>query len=256
MVRYLVIGPGAMAYFVFLGVCQKLKQQGRLDSLEEISGCSAGSVLGFMYCITKGDISQILDISLKIEIGKVMKPNIKSLLTHYGLVSHIRLRKLLVDVCTQVGVPEFTFKELFEFYPVKLHVSSYCLDSMKTVYFTVDSNPDMKVIDAICASISVPFLISSYKMNDFNYIDGGVAESTPGAPFLGKDDVLAIKCTNSRPIVITDVKSYTISVLYSCMSLRHVYEMPSIDLDISGEETYNFDATWDEKIKMFIKGNL
>ena len=61
MVRCIAIGPGAMGFFLYLGVLSKLKQTGRLEDLEEISGASAGGLLAFLFLATKGDLSKVLD---------------------------------------------------------------------------------------------------------------------------------------------------------------------------------------------------
>ena len=39
--KYLALGPGAMAYFAFLGALGALRDCHELDNLEEISGASA-----------------------------------------------------------------------------------------------------------------------------------------------------------------------------------------------------------------------
>ena len=39
----------------------------------------------------------------------------------------------------------------------------------KTEYFSKYTHPDMKVIDALCMSIAVPFIFSSYRYNNMVY---------------------------------------------------------------------------------------
>jgi hypothetical protein len=93
MVKHLVIGPGAMGFFVYTGVLTKLKnKKEKLDELEEISGSSAGGLLSFMYVLTKGDVAAILDYGLSVPVDRLMKPNIKSLFRDYGLVSASKVR--------------------------------------------------------------------------------------------------------------------------------------------------------------------
>lgn len=254
MVKHIAVGPGAMAFFMFVGVFAKLKQTGSLADLEEISGASSGSILGFMYCLTKGDIAQILDFSLNVPIGRIMKPNIKNFLTNYGLVPTIKMKRMLSETALQFyHKDDITFKELYELHPIKLHISSYCVDAMKTVYFSVDSHPEMSVLDAVCASAAIPFLMSSMKMDGLNYIDGGAAETIPGAPFLGKSDIMTIKISGDRPIQVKDLKTYAMSILYSTMNLRHTYDFPSIVLP-SFDDVYNFELSNENKIKLFMKG--
>ena len=253
--RNLIIGPGAMGFFMYLGVVSKLKREGQLDDLEALSGASAGALLGFLFCLAKGDPTKVLDFALSVPVKQIMKPNIKCLLKDYGLISYMKIRKVLVDACNFfIEKPDVTFQELYELYPIKLYVSSYCVDFMKTVYFSVDTVPTMSVLDAVCASVAIPFLFSSVKLKDgWNYIDGGAAESTPGGPFLGQD-AFTLKLAWNRLEKVKDIKTYALSILYSTMKLRHVYDFPSMDLELHGDDMFDFGASNDTKLKMFLRG--
>ena len=244
-----------MGFFLFLGVLSRLKRDGQLDTLEAISGASAGALLGFLFCISKGDPTRVLDYALTVPVKQLMKPNIKCLLKNYGLISCSKIRKVLGEAChTFIQKDDVTFQELYELYPIKLHVSSYCVDFMKTVYFSVDTTPTMSVLDAVCASVAIPFLFSSVKLSDgYNYIDGGSAEVVPGAPFIGQD-ALAMKLAWNRLPEVKDLKTYAMSILLSTMKMRHVYEFPTLDLDSSDVDVYDFSASNDAKLKMFLKG--
>jgi len=255
MIRCLAIGPGAMGFFLYLGVLSKLKQTGKLDDLEEISGASAGGLLGFLFLATKGDITKVLDYALNVPVKQIMKPNIRNFLKNYGLVSPSKIRRILSDACVNfIGKSDVTFRELYDWNPIKFHVSAYCVDLMKTDYFSVDSTPHMSVLDAVCATVSIPFLFSVIKIGEWSYIDGGAAESVPAGPFLGKNEVLAMKLAWSRPSPVTDLKSYFLGILYSTMKLRAVYEVPTLDLDLGGHDVFDFGASNDGKLKMFMKG--
>ena len=244
-----------MGFFLYLGVLAKLKQSGRLDGLEEISGASAGGLLGFLFLATKGDLSQVLDYALTVPVKQLMKPNIRNFLKNYGLVTPSKIRKVLSDACMKfIGKPDVTFKELYEWHPIKLHVSAYCVDLMKTDYFSVDTTPTMSVLDAVCATIAIPFLFSAVKIGDWTYIDGGAAESVPAGPFLGKINVLAMKLGWMRPSPVTDLKSYSLGILYSTMKLRAVYDVPTLVLELDDQDIFDFGASNDGKLKMFMKG--
>jgi len=245
-----------MGFFLYLGVLSRLKKDGQLDNLEAISGASAGALIGFLFCLSKGDPTKVLDYSLTVPVKQIMKPNIKCLLKNYGLISCSKIRKVLVGACqTFIQKDDVTFQELYDLYPIKLHVSSYCVDFMKTVYFSVDTTPAMSVLDAVCASVAIPFLFSSIKLSDgYNYIDGGAAEFVPGAPFLGRNNVIALKLAWNRLPEVKDLKTYAMSILLSTMKMRHVYDFPALDLDVSDVDVYDFGASNEGKLKMFLKG--
>lgn len=252
MVKHLVIGPGAMGFFIFLGTIAHLKKVGHLHNLEEISGASAGALLGLMFCFTKGDTTKILDYALEVPVKNIMKPNIKSLMTNYGLVPSSKIRKVFSGACSRfTDRPDMTFQDLFDYFPVKLHVSAYNVQFMKTDYFSVDTTPSMSVLDAVCSSIAIPFLIA----NTNGYIDGGAAEVVPGGPFLGREDVLALCLEWGRPMEIKDLKSYTMSILSSTMKLRSTYnDFRTLSIASGDENVYDFGASNETKLRMFLKG--
>jgi predicted acylesterase/phospholipase RssA len=244
-----------MGFFLYLGVLSKLKQTGRLDNLEEISGASAGGLLAFLFLATKGDLSKVLDYALSVPVKQIMKPNLKNFMKSYGLVPPTKIRKVLSEACMKfMNRPDVTFEELYAWYPIKFHVSAYCVDLMKTDYFSVDSTPKLSVLDAVSATIAIPFLFSTVKIGEWTYIDGGAAETTPSGPFLGRGEVLAMKLAWSRPAPVTDLKSYATGILYSTMKLRAGYEVPTLDLDVSDSDVFDFGASNDGKLRMFMKG--
>ena len=73
-----------------------------------------------------------------------------------------------------------SFQELFEKTNKKFHVTAYCVNKATTEYFSVNSHPHMKVSEALCMSMSVPFIFCAYELGDFLYLDGGTEEGFPG----------------------------------------------------------------------------
>lgn len=256
MVRHLAIGPGAMGFFLYTGVLSKLKQKGCLDALEQISGASAGGILAFLFLATKGDIPRILEFAIGVPVKQIMKPNIKNLLKNYGLVPHSKVRKVISDACMKfMGQPDITFEELYRFNPIKIHIAAYCVDFMKTVYFSVDTTPAVSVVDAVCATFAIPFLFSAVKMKDgWSYIDGGAAETTPAGPFLGMSDTLALRIGWNRLTEIKDIKTYSLNILYSSLHMRHVYDCPTVDIESKDDEIWDFGAENEGKFRMFMAG--
>lgn len=256
--RHLVIGPGAMAYFAFAGALSALKDLGALNDLEEISGASAGGILAFMYVVSKGDTRRLLDYSLGIPIGDAMRPNIKSLLRSFGLVAVGKIRRHIVGVVREFlgGRTDITFRELYEFWPVKLYVSACCVETSTTHYFSVDSSPGMSVVDALCMTVAVPFLFESVSHGPWHYIDGGVLEETPCNPFIGRDSVCVIRMDTCPPCAdVKDLKAYVTKMLGCVMGLRGQYRMfPTILLSV--DDIFDFKASRVSKMKMFVQAYL
>jgi predicted acylesterase/phospholipase RssA len=258
--KHLVIGPGAMTYFAFLGAMGALRDCHELDNLEEISGASAGGLLAFFYVVAEGNIKTILDYSADIPIKDIMKPNIRQFLKHFGLVSQKKVRNVIIDIIRVFFSKEdLTFRELKDFRPKmpKLHISAYCVNLARTEYFSSDSTPNMSVVDALCMTIAVPFLFATVEHQGRRYIDGGTMEETPGGIFVGKADVKTMRSVWAKDSVEYDtrnLKSYIMSILNTTMRLRPRYTYPTIDVDMSNFEIFDFGVSTETKLKLFSLG--
>lgn len=247
----LVFGPGGMGFYAMLGAYSRLEE--RLTEVTDISGSSAGSLLGLFISLGMKS-SDILDASMSVDVPSLSKYNIKSFMSNYGLIDHSQIRETLVSICE--GEP--TFSDLKK----NLYVAAFNVNLGRTEYFSKQTNPDMSVIDAVCMSISVPFIFSSFKYNGFNYVDGGTMECVPVPPFFGRrpEDVLIVRIVSDIPICedITNVKEYLGCLIRSVLRNRQSYTgmFPTIDLDIEGTNIFDFNMGDDEKLKLFFNVKL
>lgn len=247
---YLVIGPGAMHIFAFLGVVAAIGT----ENIDEVSGSSAGSILGFLICLGK-TIDEIKEFLFSIDLVHYSKVNIASLIFKFGLIPHGPIKKLFVDFC---GGKNPTFKDL----PKKLHVAAYCVNKMETEYFSVDNTPDMSVIDAMCMSISVPFMFESTTYNTFTYIDGGTRESIPYMAFLHRDpkDVIIIKHETQRTHVpeIKNIKDFIFGLvkvaLTSFIEYHNAHASKIVSLDLCDVDQFDFSMEYETKLKLYLFG--
>lgn len=256
--KRLVLGPGAMAYFAFMGALSALGDAGELSELESISGSSAGSLLGFIYILAKGDMSRVFEYSTNVPVKTVMKPNIRTFLKSFGLVSTEKLYKVFQKMVEEFmpGRRDITFKELYDHWPVRLYVAACCVNLSTTHYFSVDVTPNMSVLKAVCMSVAVPFLIESVTDGTWRYIDGGTLEETPCGPFIGQDNVHVI-CVSDWSIGtdVPDMKSYMVGIVGAAMALRHKYRhFPKTIIDMTAGNIFDFSASVDSKLKMFLEG--
>jgi len=257
--KHLAIGPGAMAYFAFLGALGALRDCHELDNLEAISGASAGGLLAFFYVVAEGNIKTILDYSVDIPIKDIMKPNIRQFLKNFGLVSQRKIRNVIVDIIRVFFSKEdLTFRELQDLRPTmpKVYISAYCVNLGRTEYFSVDSTPDMSVVDALCMTIAVPFLFATVEHQGRKYIDGGTMEDTPCGVFVGSTNVKVMRTIwSENPEYDTrNLKSYLVSILYTMMRMRRRYSYPFIDIDMTKIEMFDFGVSTEAKLKMFSFG--
>jgi predicted acylesterase/phospholipase RssA len=259
MAKCLSLGSGSMGLFIELGVLSKL----RVDQLEEISGASAGALLAFLFIVTRGDIPKMLDFALNAPIKQMMMPNIRSLLKDYGLIPQAKIRAVFADCVAKFlnGRQDITFVHLYELFPIKLHVTAYCVELQKTCYFSVDTTPDVLLVDALTASMAIPLLVSTVKIDGWTYLDGGVEEEDPCGCFLGRpaDEVLRLRVSlqlGTAPVV-KDYKSYLVNIVNSLLKMRYKYQdFPSIEVaSPPGIDINDFGLGNEDKLRLFLAGH-
>ena len=247
--QYLIIGPGGMGFFALLGVYSNLEDQ--LKNVQGISGASAGAILTLFLAVGMS-AQKIFEIAMDTELKELVKYNLKSFLENYGLVDHSQIRDKLISICE--GNP--TFNDLKK----KIYISAFNVNLGRTEYFSKDTHPDMHVIDAVCMSISVPFLFSSFKYRDHLYVDGGTIEYIPAPPFMNMNpqEVLVIKITTrSTNIGIKNFRAYVNSLVSSTLRNRTSYDgmFPTINIDVNDINIFDFNMCDEDKLKLFFLFN-
>ena len=248
--EYLVLGPASMGIFSLVGTITKYEKE--LENIKEISGSSAGALIAVALALDI-PLPEILDRLLSVDFENLSKFKLKCLIKNYGLVDMKPVRDTLIEYygCDPV------FSELRK----KVYISSYCLNRCRTEYFSVDTHPDMKVIDAVCMSIAIPLILPPVKYMDMFYIDGCTRELIPVTPFLDKkpDKIFCIKLKMKEIFYekITNLKQFIQAITTTAlklpdtntMKLGTIREVDTNDIDI-----YNFTMSHEDKLRLFIMG--
>ena len=248
--KYLVLGPGAMGIYAMIGRLKRIHKD--LRDVQEISGASAGSILALFLALGMS-VDKILRISLSFDISEFVKVNIELLFNKFGFVDVDPIRQKLIEIC---GCNP-TFKELKK----KIYVAAFCLNSSKTEYFSVDTHPDMKVIDAVCMSIAIPLVFECGKYNCRTYVDGGVAEEIPLFPFLDKKPY-EIECVKVRVIPkykedLDNPKQFLETIITSTLRNRGKYttRIKTHQIDIEHFNILDFNMNYEDKLRLYMMGH-
>lgn len=253
--RHLIIGSGGMVGFKFLGVIARLQEQGHLEDIEQIAGSSVGSLIAFYYIFRRGDMKQILEDAFSFDMKKYMKPNIKNLLSKFGFIDTEPIKDELLRIVGR----DFTFRELYEFNPIKLHINAFDVLSRRTVYMSIDTTPDLSVVSAIIRSISICIVFVPQITKNEIFIDGATYEYSPSSPFLGAspDDVLELRMAQDTHVSQkpTSLVKYMILVVSSLLELRKMFNhFRRIEIESTNTEALHFGMSANDKMKMYIDG--
>ena len=247
--RYLVLGPASMGIYSLIGTLKALEP--KLVDVKEISGASAGSILTLMLALGMS-VDEILEVSLSLDISKLVKVRIGSFFNKFGFVDMEPIRDTLVTICGS----DPTFEEL----DMKIYVSAYCLNSSSTEYFSRDTHPRMKVIDAVCMSIAVPLIFSCGTYEGRTYVDGGTQEQYPVTPFLDKKPheitCVKLKMEQTYQDDINNPRQFVESLIRSTLINRVEYKDSSnvIEVNVGDTNIFDFSMSYEDKIRLYNMG--
>jgi NTE family protein len=247
--KYLVLGPASMGIYSLIGALKA--RESSLPDIREISGSSAGAILALFLAVGMS-VDEILDVSLSLDIPNFVKIRLGSFFNKFGFVDMSPIRKKIEEICGS----DPTFGEL----ETKIYISAFCLNTTETVYFSKDTHPNMKVIDAVCMSMAVPFIFACGKYENNLYIDGGTKEEFPLTPFLDKKPYevtcMRIKMNKIYRETIDNPKQFVDVIVRSALSNRETFNTPIdiIEVNVGDTDIFNFSMEYEEKIRLFNMG--
>jgi predicted acylesterase/phospholipase RssA len=247
--KYLVLGPASMGIYAMIGALKV--RESKLVDVKEISGSSAGSILALFLALGMS-VDEIYDVALNLNVSKFVKICIKSFFNKCGFVDMGPIRNKLVDIC---GCDP-TFEEL----DMKIYVSAFCLNTSTTEYFSRDTHPKMKVIDAVCMSMAIPLIFACGEFEGKTYVDGATQEQIPMTPFLGKKphEITCIKI-KTKQIYQEDIDNplqFVKSLIRSVVSNRVEYSKYTkiIEIHVGDTDIFDFKMSYEDKIRLYNVG--
>lgn len=265
MIKNLVLSCGGVAGITFVGCLQILYRNKLLDNLENILGCSVGSMFSLFICLgyTYEELYKLmLNIDINI-INDIDYEDITNFVHKYGFSSGNKIIKILnIIVKAKLEKEDITFRELFEKTNKNLIIASTCLNTSKVEYFSFKDNPDMLVLDAVRMSISIPFLFHPFNYKDKLYVDGALLNGYPIDYFKDNmEETLGILINNDNDVLIKNLEDYTLSVLFCGLMnnkkfMYEKYRENTILLSLNSElDCINFFLSKDDKERLIKCGN-
>lgn len=250
-----------------IGALEVLQERGLLKGVREYIGISAGSFCAFAICIgcTLSELrmaSVLLDFSL---MQNITPETAFKFMDTFGLDSGENLVKLL-SVClrTKGLSPTLTFGELAALRPLRLRMFATDLNTCKPREFSAAVTPDVQVVQALRASMSIPIYFAPVKAPDGHLIvDGGVITHMPFA-LLNRDErettlsiTFATDHLNSPKI---ETFSAFLAQLYASLHLYHDDDVQNawtdrtVRLPCGDFPSTHFQASSEEKIQLIDSG--
>jgi len=223
-ITHLILSGGGLCGILYTGIFRFLEVEKIGENIRHVSGTSIGSFFATMFVlgITSEEIEKRLKESLNPDFLNFKFPDIFSIFDKYGIENGDRIIDIVKDDLGNV-----TFQELSKRTGKDLVICATRVKTMCPVYFSADTTPNVCVIDALRASIALPWFIRPVKIGDEYYVDGGVSSHIPYEPYINIDPkvilLVAIEtnvCVYNTEDPIKSPIGFTLACLSKFMSYR------------------------------------
>tara|TARA_B100000927_G_scaffold121921_1_gene98331 strand:- start:445 stop:1326 length:882 start_codon:yes stop_codon:yes gene_type:complete len=196
----LALSGGAFKSIGLLGAVKYLEEIDILKDFKNYIGTSGGGLILFFLLIgyTSNEITNILKDEITY-LSNFNYENITDLYTEMGIDNGDKneniLRKYLYSK-TQMN--SITFIEFAKKFGYNLIITGANITKEKIDYFSVDTFPEMDIIQALLITSRIPIIYKPIKFNDDLYLDGGIYSNFPIEYFENHhNDTLGI-CVNQN----------------------------------------------------------
>ncbi len=180
ILTHITFSGGGMHGLVYLGVLKYLYMEKLHASIKTLAGTSIGALVACVLCLEIHDFEDYLISSisnLRLPGSDVMHIFTKG---KYGIADPNLIVSGLVDAMKAYKYDaDMTFMDLAKRTGKNLVLSATCVETSKATYFSVNTTPNVRVVDAIKASCAIPFIFHPVAIGDYHYIDGCFTDNFP-----------------------------------------------------------------------------
>ena len=265
----IVLSGGGIRGGAHAGALLMLEERGYLKLVNEYSGISAGGLVAFLVCIGYS-FKLIARFCLEMDFGSIRNIRDDAFLTcieTFGIDDGKNVQKILKRFLTEMGYAEtLTFSQLYRLKPQapRLRVFATDLNQSNIREFSLTKTPDVEIITALTASISIPFYFYPVRDPETGHllVDGSLFQSLPlfHLSAVEKRTALCISFTvdHNKVNEISSLQQF-ITQLYSSSYLPlteemiHKYKDHLIMIPCGSYPLWDFEASRDVRKDMMEK---
>jgi len=183
-IKTIVLSGGAYKGFYTIGALKHLSTVNfyNIVNIERIYGTSVGSLLGALLCL-KLNWDDMIAYAINKPWHKSFKFSIDTLLdtiSKKGFIQRKFVEDIFVNLLKGAGLnTSSTLLDLYTHSNIELNIFSANMTKFELERFSYKTKPDMKIIDAVYKSCSMPFIFQPQYTEKDCYVDGGVINPYP-----------------------------------------------------------------------------
>lgn len=266
MVPYRIyLSGGGIAAAAHIGALQELQKHTPITAIREFMGVSAGAFVAM--CIAIGyTLDELQDFCLRFDFTNITEmDSIPGWLVHFGMDTGDRLYKMIAACLHVKGLSsDITFKDVYEQFGYSLRVLATDLHDAKPMVYAPDTTPAYCVVDAVRASMSVPYYFQPFicPVTGHFLVDGAVTSNNP-LFILSKEEqlrtisiLIRVSIEPKEVIELEDFLLRPLNVLYAQkMDIESTfYDSHCIQIMLDGINIMDFSMAEEVKQMIIEKG--
>ena len=183
-IKHLVLSGGAYKGLYIIGAMKELLKEKyiNIDELENIYGTSVGALIGVIICL-KLDYDMLIEYAINFPFTKYFTFSVDSLLefiSKKGVIKKDFINGIFENLLKNCGLNKnITFQELYNYSKIKLNVYVTNLNKFSYECYNYETHADMKVLEAVYRSCSLPFIFQPECCKNEWIVDGGLINPYP-----------------------------------------------------------------------------
>ena len=263
MITHLIFSGSNIYGLPFLGVIRYLYTNSLNNHIKYVAGTSFGALMAVIVAI-KMDVETyetfFTDFCNDENIKFISSNKTINLLPKCGIETAYKyienLKKILIE---KYDNENLTFLDIAKINGINLYINAFCINTQLEYIFNVDNTPNVSIVDALCASMSLPILFQPVEIDGYYYNDACFVNNTLVSYFsnINENNILSIMMQLPHKIeefpknTKLEFFSYSSIILQSCMNTIFKY---SSERHINKKNTIIFNEDIGISIKINNKG--
>lgn len=258
MITHLIFSGGHIYALPYLGVIRYIYTHNLHNNIKFIAGTSFGAIVAISYAIKASteDIEHFFTEHFNDEeLINFYSKNVIHLLPKCGLESPIKHLKYLNNYILKKYDKNLTFLDIAKINGINLYINAFCINTQKEFVFSVETTPNISIIDAVAASIAIPFMFQPVEIDGYYYCDACLINNILTSYFSNINPKNILSIFTKIPMNYNEIPKNTkidflsYSSIIMKISLNSVFEFSSYK-HINQENTIIFDQENGISIKM------
>ena len=269
MITHIVFSSGGIKGISYLGVLRYLYIENIIDNIKYVAGSSIGAYFSVVLALkipVEFLENELLNILTKIKTENLMSINKNSLI---NLIEKNGFHKLdfmmnpiILFLKKKYNIEDITFIEFIKKTGVNIYINATNINTTKSKIFSAENTPNISVIDALIASMSVPILFEEMLIDGEYYIDGVLSDDLPLDIFANvpKENILACLLEQSQndklKIYSNGTKLDFIQYIYRIMMMMMTTVINNSGIKYKNDEFYILklkDLPYESTFKFYVK---